>query len=81
MNQYEAVFILTPVLSEAQMKEAVKDYEKFIKADGFLLDWIRQFAQPPIFLSQTVLSLTNSPKLAGVFPSLSLTENETILSN
>jgi small subunit ribosomal protein S6 len=34
MNQYETVFILTPVLSEAQMKEAVKDYEKFIKADG-----------------------------------------------
>jgi small subunit ribosomal protein S6 len=33
MNQYETVFILTPVLSEAQMKEAVKDYEKYLKKD------------------------------------------------
>ena len=28
MNQYETVFILTPVLSDVQMKEAV---EKFIR--------------------------------------------------
>ena len=34
MNQYETVFILTPVLSEQQMKEAVKDYEKFLKKAG-----------------------------------------------
>ena len=27
MNQYETVFILTPVLSEDQMKETVKKYE------------------------------------------------------
>ena len=27
MNQYETVFILTPVLSDEQMKEAVKKYE------------------------------------------------------
>lgn len=27
MNQYETVFIVTPVLSEDQMKEAVKKYE------------------------------------------------------
>jgi small subunit ribosomal protein S6 len=33
MNHYETVFILTPVLSEAQMKEAVKDYEKYLKKD------------------------------------------------
>ena len=26
MNQYETVFILTPVLSDEQMKEAVKKY-------------------------------------------------------
>ena len=31
MNQYETVFILTPVLSDAQMKEAV---EKFNTAEG-----------------------------------------------
>ena len=28
MNQYETVFILTPVLSDEQMKEAVKKYMK-----------------------------------------------------
>ncbi|MCF6169820.1 MAG: 30S ribosomal protein S6 [Bacteroidales bacterium] len=32
MNQYETVFILTPVLSEEQMKEAVKKYEGHLKA-------------------------------------------------
>ncbi len=51
MNQYETVFILTPVLSEAQMKEAVKDYEKFIKAAGGKIvskeDWgLRKLAYP-----------------------------------
>ena len=30
MNHYETVFILTPVLSEEQMKEAVKKYEDFL---------------------------------------------------
>ena len=34
MNQYETVFILTPVLSEEQMKEAVKKYEEFLVANG-----------------------------------------------
>ena len=51
MNQYETVFILTPVLSEAQMKEAVKDYEKFIKSAGGKIvsteDWgLRKLAYP-----------------------------------
>ncbi len=51
MNQYETVFILTPVLSEKQMKEAVKDYEKFIKAKGGKFvskeDWgLRKLAYP-----------------------------------
>lgn len=51
MNQYETVFILTPVLSEQQMKEAVKDYEKFIKAGGGKVvskeDWgLRKLAYP-----------------------------------
>ena len=32
MNNYETVFILTPVLSEEQAKEAVKKYEKEIKS-------------------------------------------------
>ena len=34
MNQYETVFILTPVLSEEQMKEAVKKFEDFLTDHG-----------------------------------------------
>ncbi|RLD31198.1 MAG: 30S ribosomal protein S6 [Bacteroidetes bacterium] len=34
MNQYETVFILTPVLSDEQMKEAVKKYEGYLKKNG-----------------------------------------------
>ena len=34
MVRYETVFILTPVLSEEQAKEAVKVYEKFIKKNS-----------------------------------------------
>ena len=33
MNQYETVFILTPVLSDDQMKEAVDKFKK-IRTDG-----------------------------------------------
>ncbi len=33
-NQYETVFIMTPVLSDDQMKEAVKKYEKFLTDNG-----------------------------------------------
>ena len=34
MNQYETVFILTPVLSDDQMKEAVKKYEDCLAQAG-----------------------------------------------
>lgn len=34
VNQYEAVFILTPVLSETQIKESVEKYEEIIKEAG-----------------------------------------------
>lgn len=34
MNRYETVFILTPVLSEDQAKEAVKKFEDEIKSQG-----------------------------------------------
>ncbi len=34
MNQYETVFILTPVLSDEQMKEAVKKYEDYLTNAG-----------------------------------------------
>ncbi len=31
MNHYETVFILTPVLSDVQVEEAVKKFENFLK--------------------------------------------------
>ena len=34
MNQYETVFILTPVLSDAQMKEAVEKFRGILTAEG-----------------------------------------------
>lgn len=34
MNQYETVFIVTPVLSEDQMKEAVKKFSGFLAENG-----------------------------------------------
>ncbi|MBP5573025.1 MAG: 30S ribosomal protein S6 [Bacteroidales bacterium] len=34
MNQYETVFIVTPVLSEDQMKEAVKKFEDHLAKAG-----------------------------------------------
>ena len=34
MTRYETVFILTPVLSEEQAKEAVKVYEDYIAKNG-----------------------------------------------
>ena len=34
MNHYETVFILTPVLSDAQMKEAVEKFEKVVTDNG-----------------------------------------------
>jgi len=34
MNSYETVFILTPVLSDDQMKEAVEKFKVFLSAEG-----------------------------------------------
>ncbi|NOY36061.1 MAG: 30S ribosomal protein S6 [Chlorobi bacterium] len=34
LNQYETVFIATPVLSEAQMKETVKKFKSVITGQG-----------------------------------------------
>lgn len=34
MNQYETVFILTPVLSDQQMKETVEKFKGFLTAEG-----------------------------------------------
>ena len=51
VNQYETVFIATPVLSEAQMKEAVAKYTQLIRENGgevvYEEDWgLRQLAYP-----------------------------------
>ncbi len=51
MNQYETVFILTPVLSDEQMKEAVKKYEDHLTKNGAVIvhreDWgLRKLAYP-----------------------------------
>ena len=34
MNQYETVFIMTPVLSDQQMKEAVEKFKCILTANG-----------------------------------------------
>ena len=51
LNQYETVFIVTPVLSEAQMKEAVEKVSKIITDNGGdivqQVDWgLRKLAYP-----------------------------------
>jgi small subunit ribosomal protein S6 len=51
MNNYETVFILTPVLSEDQAKETVKKFEGLIAAEGGKLvsreDWgLKKLAYP-----------------------------------
>ncbi len=51
MNHYETVFILTPVLSDAQMKEAVDKFTGVIKANGGAIvneeNWgLRKLAYP-----------------------------------
>ena len=51
LKQYETVFIATPVLSDAQMKEAVKKYTDLITANGgeivYEEDWgLKQLAYP-----------------------------------
>ena len=34
MNHYETVFILTPVLSDVQMKEAVDKFKEVLVSEG-----------------------------------------------
>ena len=51
MNHYETVFILNPVLSEDQVKEAVEKYETFITSRGGEIvakeDWgLKKLAYP-----------------------------------
>ena len=51
VNQYETVFIATPVLSEDQMKETVKKYTDFLTTNGaeivYANNWgMRKLAYP-----------------------------------
>jgi len=51
MNRYETVFIATPVLSEAQVKEAVEKFKKLLAENGAELineeDWgLKKLAYP-----------------------------------
>ena len=51
MNQYETVFILTPVLSESQVKETVDKFRKVITDNGGEIiheeDWgLKKLAYP-----------------------------------
>ncbi len=51
MNQYETVFIVTPVLSASQMKEAVQKYQNYLKDNNAEIvheeNWgIRKLAYP-----------------------------------
>ncbi|MDR3286786.1 MAG: 30S ribosomal protein S6 [Prevotellaceae bacterium] len=51
MNHYETVFIVTPVLSESQVKETVKKFRDFIAENGGEIDYeedwgLRKLAYP-----------------------------------
>ena len=51
LNHYETVFILTPVLSDAQMKEAVSKFKEFLASEGAQIvheeNWgLRKLAYP-----------------------------------
>ena len=51
MNRYETVFIMTPVLSDVQMKEAVDKFRTFLTDSGAKIvheeDWgLRKLAYP-----------------------------------
>ncbi len=51
MNNYETVFILTPVLSDVQMKEAVEKFKAILTAEGAKIvneeNWgLRKLAYP-----------------------------------
>ena len=51
MNQYETVFILTPVLSDDQMKETVEKFKAFLTGAGAEIiseeNWgLKKFAYP-----------------------------------
>jgi len=51
VNRYESIFILTPVLSESQLKESIEKFRSFLKEKGAEItheeDWgLRKLAYP-----------------------------------
>ena len=64
MNQYETVFILTPVLSDVQMKEAVEKFKGILTAEGAEIineeNWgLKKLAYPPFFIYSGVAWATS----------------------
>ena len=56
MNNYETVFILTPVLSDAQMKEAVDKIKAVLSAENACVNWlIRSRKRQPAFIGSSSL--------------------------
>ena len=69
MNHYETVFILNPVLSEDQVKEAVQKYADIITSNnGELVD---QEDSAPLRLSTRL----HYPRRVGIFPGDTLRSN------
>ena len=82
MNQYETVFILTPVLSEEQMKEAVKKYEEYLTSHGAEIvhreNWgMRKLAYPIQKKSTGFYNLLEFTTKAQQLQSLKLNSNAT----
>jgi small subunit ribosomal protein S6 len=71
MNNYETVFILTPVLSDAQMKEAVDKFKNVLVAEGSEIvneeNWgLRKLAYPIQKKSTgfyTLIEFTGTPEV------------------
>ena len=77
MNNYETVFILTPVLSDAQMKEAVDKFKDFLVAEGSEIvneeNWgLRKLAYPIQKKSTGFYSLIEFKGLPGIIAKLEI---------
>ena len=70
MNQYETVFILTPVLSDVQMKEAVEKFKGILTAEGAEIineeNWgLKKLAYPIDYKTEgyyVLMSFTSGPE-------------------
>lgn len=78
LNHYETVFIMTPVLSDEQMKETVKKFKSFLKEKGaeivFEDNWgLRKLAYPIQKKSTGFYHLIEFKAEGVVIPELELT--------